>query len=176
MIKISKIELNKIAASILLSTLVVTLSAIIADFFYKPNTKIQQRGYVVETSGSELIEAQDEKDQEVLDIETLMANANIEAGKRISKKCVACHDLSKNGPNKIGPHLWGIVNSEKASRKDFAYSKSMLEIGGIWDRKSLFNFLHKPRKFVPGTKMAFIGIKKPQDIANIIAYLEEEAK
>jgi cytochrome c len=85
---------------------------------------------------------------------------------------MSCHTINKDGPTKVGPNLWNIVGAPKISSPNFAYSSAMQKAGGIWDIPSLFQFLHKPQTFIPGTKMSFIGLNNPQDIANVIAYLK----
>ena len=105
-----------------------------------------------------------------------MAAANAEAGAKVIKKCVSCHSFDQNGSNKIGPNLWKIVGATKGVKADFAYSKAMVGLGGVWDEENLYHFLNKPGKYVPGTKMAFAGLSKPEDIASVIAYLKAHAQ
>jgi len=170
----SGLELNKIAAAILLASLIAMIVGFVANVLYKPKLEIAQRGYQVEVSES--ASGHGNKAPEVpVDIAQLMATANAEEGAKVVKKCVVCHSLEDGGANKIGPHLWKIYGAAKAKTEGFAYSKAMLALGGIWDNENLYHFLNKPSKFVPGTKMSFAGISKPQDIANVIAYLKEKA-
>ena len=107
-------------------------------------------------------------------IEPLLASANVAEGQNIAKKCLQCHILDKGGANKQGPHLWDVVNRPIAHVEDFTYSPGAQEMGKIgkkWDYQDLNAFLHKPKDFIKGTKMAFVGVKKTQDRANLIAYL-----
>ena len=105
----------------------------------------------------------------------LLASANPEAGDAVFKKCAACHTAEKGGANKVGPNLWDIVNRPVASHEGFAYSAAMKEFsqGGsvVWDYDHLSNFLHAPEGLVKGTAMSFAGVKKPDERANLIAYL-----
>ena len=96
-------------------------------------------------------------------------------GKRGFNKCKACHSL-KAGKKKVGPSLYGVFGAKAAMVKGFRYSKGMKKSGIVWDEASLDKFLKKPRKFVKGTKMAFPGVKKKKDRANVIAYLKKAAK
>lgn len=96
-------------------------------------------------------------------------------GKKIFKKCKACHSL-KVGKKKVGPSLHGIIGMEAAKMKGFKYSKAMRASGVTWDEATLDKFLTKPKKFMKGTKMSFPGLKKEADRANVIAYIMEAAK
>lgn len=107
-------------------------------------------------------------------IEPLLASANIQEGEKISKKCLQCHVLEKGGANKQGPHLWDVVNRPIAHISDFTYSDGASALGKEgkkWDYASLNAFLDKPRNFIKGTKMSFVGVSKTQERANLIAYL-----
>jgi cytochrome c len=169
----SGLELNKIAAAILLASLIAMVVGVVSNILYKPKLEVAQRGYQSEVAENDAPAGQAE--EKPLDIEKLMANANAEAGAKTIKKCVACHSFEQGGASKVGPNLWKIVNAQKGQKTDFLYSKAMLAAGGIWDNESLFHFLQKPSKFIPGTKMSFAGIRKPEEIADVIAYLKEKA-
>ena len=105
-------------------------------------------------------------------IEKLLASANLEKGATIAKKCLACHDFTKGGPNKVGPNLWGILDRDKGAISNFAYStnfKKMMQ--GHWTIDDLNKYLINPKAMVPGTSMAFIGLNKGSERADVIAYL-----
>ncbi len=101
----------------------------------------------------------------------LLSAANAERGAKLVKKCVACHSFTKGGPNKVGPALYGIVGRDVAAVPGFSYSKALRGKGGKWTYEMLDCFLAKPRKCVPGTKMAFAGLKKARDRADLIAHM-----
>ena len=101
----------------------------------------------------------------------LLAEADIAAGMKLAKKCTACHVFEEGGANKVGPALWNIVNADKGAIDGFGYSTALAEFGGAWDYVALNAFLYKPKAYIAGTKMNFAGLKKPQDRANMIAYL-----
>ncbi len=96
-------------------------------------------------------------------------------GKKVFNKCKICHSLKK-GKKKIGPSLYGVIGRKAGTVKGFRYSKAMKKSGVVWDDKSLDAYLTKPKKFIPGTKMTFAGIKKQKDRDNLIAYLKQAAK
>ena len=99
-----------------------------------------------------------------------LAEGNIKAGKKIIKKCKACHDV-KEGKNKVGPSLYNIVGATAGKVEGFKYSKAMAESGLVWDDANLRAFVTKPKELVPGNRMAFAGLKKEKQIDDLIAYL-----
>jgi cytochrome c len=172
----SGLELNKVVASILLGALIVMLVGFVADIIYKPELNPKVRGYsVAVTEGQSENTAAAEDKPVTFDIPALMKQASAEAGAAIFKKCVSCHTYEKGGINKIGPNLWNIVGRVKASEAGYNYSAALSSKGGEWNYDALFHFMHKPKEYVPGTKMAFVGLNKPEDIANLIAFLREKA-
>lgn len=104
-----------------------------------------------------------------------MAHAqDIEAGKAVFKKCVACHAIDTT-TNKLGPHLGDVIGRTAGTVEGYNYSKAMKEAGAaglVWDETHLTEYLVAPKAKVPGTKMAFAGIKKPDELANLVAYLK----
>jgi len=109
--------------------------------------------------------------EEAPNIEELMAAADIEKGAKVFSKCKACHKL-EDGANGVGPHLFSLVNRPVGSVDGFAYSNGMGSFDGNWDYANLNAFLEKPKGLIADTKMSFAGLRKPQDRADIIAYLE----
>jgi cytochrome c len=100
-----------------------------------------------------------------------LADGDAEAGKKVFNKCKICHTLEA-GVNKVGPSLAGIVGRPAAAVEGFKYSEAMTGSGLTWDAATIDQYLADPKGFVPGNKMAFVGLKKEEDRANVIAYLQ----
>jgi cytochrome c len=111
--------------------------------------------------------------QQPAPVSPLLAAADKQAGGKISRRCRACHTLNKGGPHRLGPNLWNIVGRQKASTPRFRFSNAMKKLSGEWDFEALNAFLANPKKFVPGSRMAFAGLKNVQERANLIAYLRD---
>jgi cytochrome c2 len=101
--------------------------------------------------------------------------ANAGHGKEISGRCEQCHDLSKGGPNKIGPNLWGVVGRPRAEHPGFSYSSAMSASHDPWSYDKLFVFLKAPQAEIPGTKMSFAGLRSSQDRIDLLAYLRTQS-
>ncbi|MFP5481264.1 MAG: c-type cytochrome [Alphaproteobacteria bacterium] len=110
------------------------------------------------------------EDAAPVDVAALMASADAAAGETVFKKCQSCHKM--DGSDGVGPHLNGVVGRNHAAAAGFAYSDAMAALSAEpWTPEALFAFLENPKKAMPGTKMAFAGLPKPEDRANVIAYL-----
>lgn len=99
-----------------------------------------------------------------------LADGDAAAGKKVFNKCKVCHSLAA-GDNKIGPSLAGIIDRASGTVEGFKYSEAMAGAGLTWDAATLDQYLADPKGFIPGNKMAFVGLKKEADRANVIAYL-----
>jgi len=95
-------------------------------------------------------------------------------GEKVFNKCKACH-TTEEGSNRVGPSLYNIIGATPGTVEGFRYSKAMEAFGDdhVWDEETLNSYLEKPRDVVQGTKMAFAGLKKPEDRADVIAYLKQ---
>ncbi len=162
------LEWNKIFAAVLIAGIVAKLTGFVANKAYHVED-LKENAYIVEMAEAALGEVKEEKTVEP--ILALLATADLERGKKLSRACAACHSFEKGGENRVGPYLWGTVGAKKGHSAGFAYSTALLEKGGDWNYQSLNTFLWKPKKYIPGTKMNYIGLKKPQDRANMIAWL-----
>lgn len=104
-----------------------------------------------------------------------MAEGDAKKGAKVFRKCKACHVVDDE-KNKVGPHLVAIIDRPVAQVEGFKYSDAMIEFGAddkVWDLETLTLYLKKPKELIPGTKMAFAGVKKDKDMVNLIAYLQD---
>ncbi len=102
------------------------------------------------------------------------AQGDVAAGEKSFRKCMACHQVGEEAKNRVGPVLNDVVGRPAGSAPDFKYSPAMTEQaegGLVWTAETLDGFLENPKKAIPGTKMSFAGIKKPEERADIIAFL-----
>lgn len=107
------------------------------------------------------------------DLGTLLAAADATKGEAVFAKCAACHTAEQGGANGIGPNLYGVLGQGVGKHvAGFAYSTALSGHGGSWDYANMDAWLHNPKSFAPGTKMSFAGLSKPEDRANLIAYLK----
>ena len=100
-----------------------------------------------------------------------MAEGDAAAGEKVFNKCKACHTLEE-GKNKVGPSLHGVMGRAAGTLEGFKFSSAMSESGLTWDDETMAKFLAKPKDLVAKTKMSFAGLKKEDDIENVIAYLK----
>ena len=168
-------EWNKIAGAVLGTLLFVVAVRIATGFIFEVEPPAKP-GYVVQgveaTTATGTVPAAAE--EQLPDWGTVLPKASIADGKSISTRCEQCHDLSKGGPNKIGPNLWGVVGRPRASHPGFDYSAAMKAKGGSWSYDELFKFLKSPGAYIPGTKMSFAGLPKAQDRIDLISYLRTD--
>lgn len=102
----------------------------------------------------------------------LLKTASPESGQAVFRQCTACHTADKGGKAGTGPNLWGKLGKEIASSPDFPrYSPAMKNAKGKWDYKNMIEYLHDPKRAIPGNQMAFAGVKNPQQLADLVAYL-----
>ncbi len=100
------------------------------------------------------------------------AAGDVVKGKKLAKKCKACHTLKEGGKHRLGPNLWGILNKKAGAIEGYKYSKAMKASGLVWDEHTFTDFVTKPKKIVKGTKMSFAGFKKPSQRADLLAYFK----
>jgi cytochrome c len=101
---------------------------------------------------------------------TAYAGGDAAAGKTVFAKCAICHS-TQPGKTVMGPSLFGVIGRHSASVEGYAYSDAMKKADKTWDEATLDIYLTDPKAMAPGTKMSFPGLAKPEDRANVIAYL-----
>ena len=164
----STIELNKIVGAILLALLTLQVIGTIGDSLVRPRPAATVAMAVPEGRAPAAAPAEEKGPEPIA---PLLAAADVAAGETAAKKCAACHTFNKGGANKIGPALWGIVGRAPGTHPGFSYSNAIKEKATPWTYEDLSQYLYSPRSYAPGNKMAFAGIKKTSERADVIAYL-----
>ena len=107
-----------------------------------------------------------------LGIGVALAQGDAEAGEKVFNKCKACH-VADEPQNRVGPHLVGLFGRQAGSVEGFKYSDAMKESGVTWDEETIAEYIADPRGYIKGNRMAFVGLKDEEEIADLIAYLKE---
>jgi cytochrome c len=165
-------EWNKIAGAVLGTLLFVVALKIGSEMLFETPEPVKP-GYIVPgvTEAAGPAAPTQTAEESLPDFGTVLPKADVAHGQQVSQRCQQCHDLTKGGPDKIGPNLWGIVGRPRASRASFSYSSAMSSNHDPWTFEKLFVYLKLPAAMVPGTKMSFAGLPSAQDRIDLIAYL-----
>ena len=167
--------MNKIIVSIVLAViLILGINKITDTIFYveKPEKSAYQIASIA-TVTSTTSDEESSANSESGNIMALFASTNAAEGAKIFKKCAACHSITEGGANKIGPALWGVLGRPAGSVPGYKYSKAMAAHGKNWSFEEMNGFLTKPKDWIKGTKMSFAGLKKAEDRAAVILYMNE---
>ena len=168
----SDLTFNKIAGAVLATGLAIVGLGQLSSGVFSRETPAKP-GYAVEVAADT-----SEGGAAVADVPpdwgTVLPKADVTAGQAVFAKCQSCHSLTANG---TGPNLTGVEGRKPASEPGFSYSSAMQAFGGkqpVWDYEHIYEFIKNPQAYVSGTKMSFVGLKKPEDRINVIAYLHTQ--
>ena len=168
----SDLGFNKIAGAVLATGLAIVGLRELTSIVYQTKP-VEKPGYEIAVAeeagpgGAAKVEAP-------IDWGTVLPTADIAAGEAVAKKCVSCHSFAQGGPNLVGPDLYGVLGRKPGTHGGMAYSASLTEFATknpVWDYEHINAFLTAPQKYIPGTKMSFVGLKKTEDRINMVAYL-----
>ncbi|MBC6444370.1 MAG: c-type cytochrome [Alphaproteobacteria bacterium GM202ARS2] len=165
----------KIFGGILLSLFILTLGRSVSNKLYPPpphKVTLAYAGEEAKTQQKTTEKITTAPVESTVDLATLLKDVDITAGKKIAAKCRTCHSLKKNGGIKIGPPLWGIIDSPAGAFFGFNYSTELKQKNIHWSVQNMNHFIKNPQEFIAGTKMRFNGIRKSVDRANLIGYLQ----
>jgi cytochrome c len=172
----SDLTINKIMGGLLATALVAVGLPQLTDIVFKPELA-KKPGYAITVQEAAEGGAAAEVADVAPDWGTVLPVANVAAGAEVANKCKSCHNLEAGGPNLTGPNLYGVEGRKPGSHPGFAYSATMTDYGAknaAWTYDGLYAFLKAPQATMAGTKMSFVGLKKPEDRVNVIAYLRTQ--
>ncbi|GAA0269567.1 hypothetical protein GCM10009127_06950 [Alteraurantiacibacter aestuarii] len=159
-------RLNTIFGWLLFAGVVALILRFVTGLAMPEEERPEQLGYVIE--GVEAAGGADAGPS----LATLLASADVAAGESTFAKCSACHTIAQGGADGIGPNLWGVLGKPVGQHAaGFDYSSALADHGGDWSYENMDHWLASPRAFANGTKMSFAGLSKPEERANVIAYL-----
>lgn len=164
------LEINKMAAAVLTAGVVAMSAGFVANLLVHP-TQLAENAYPIQVADGPTAApvAEEPRLEPVL---PLLADADLAAGEAAFRPCAACHTYEEGGAQRVGPNLWDIVGASHAHIDGFNYSSAMQDLSGEpWTYEALNAFLANPRQAIPGTRMAYGGMRNVQDRANLIAWL-----
>ena len=170
--------MNKIIVSIILTlVLILGINKITDTLYYveRPEKSAYQVDGTTEVSSISSTES-NTGTVEPGNIMAVFASTSAAEGAKIFKKCAACHSIAQGGGNKIGPALWGVLGRKAGSVSDYKYSKAMAAHEKAWTFDEMNGFLIKPKDWIKGTKMSFAGLKKENERAAVILYMNENSE
>lgn len=168
-------EWTRIAGAVLTALIAVLGLSIITGYIYRP-APVEKPGFIVEGVVAEAQSAAPAAASDEPPLALLLASADASRGEAAFKKCAACHSIEKGGPNGVGPNLYGVVGARHAHISGFAYSAALQALADKpWDWEALDAWIKNPKAAIPGNKMAFAGVSRPQERADLLVYLNSKS-
>ena len=167
--------LNKAAGAVLMVLILTMGVGIVSDEIFRP-TIPGKPGYEIVVEAAQDATSTVEAEPDVVPISERLLAASASDGANVAKKCAACHTFDEGGGNKSGPALWDVVGRTPGAHEGFRYSSAMASYGEENPEltyESLDNFLAAPKKYIDGTSMGFAGLRRPEERANMLAYMRE---
>ncbi len=167
-------EFNKIAGACLAALLAIFGTRTLVHEL-RDDKQPQKAAYVVEGASGDAtpsLTGSEASAGGTPDVATLLAGADVGAGEKLFKKCRACHTREAGKGHRVGPNLFGVAERDIASSDGFAFSTALKSKDGNWTADALNSFLTSPKAYAKGNKMSFAGLKKPEQRANMIKYLQ----
>ena len=162
-------EFQKIITSVIIVILVILGISKLSNFIYSTEKNVVAYKVEVQDKSTKVVA------ETTIDMVSFIALGTVEHGKKVFKKCAACHSINQGGKNKIGPALWSVMQRKSGELSDYNYSKSLINHGKIWSFAELNGFLLKPATWIRNNKMGFAGLKDERDRASVILYMNESS-
>ncbi len=167
-------QMNNLFAALLIAGIVAMLSGFISYVVYHPHIP-EEQAYPIEVAEVAPVGGEAAAPAVAEPIADLLATADVAKGEKLFKVCAACHTIDAGGANRVGPNLHGIIGAKHAHAAGFAYSDAMkAKAGETWTVDALNEFIWNPKKTIAGTKMSYAGMKKAEDRAALIKYLQSQ--
>lgn len=167
---------NKVAGAILAVALFIMALGELSNIVFGRSVS-GELAYPIDLSALQTSAPAADEPSGPVDFGMLLANADLSAGERVARRCVACHTFNEGGANGTGPNLWGVMGRAVAGVSGFNYSGAMTSYGSDgtqWLFENMYDYLENPRAYVPGTSMSFAGLRSQDDRINVIAYMREQ--